>query len=379
MYVELTEEQNMLRDSIERYLRDNYSFDHRQAVVKSSDSFSAEMWSTFAELGWLAMCFSEEAGGFGGGAIETALMCEEFGKYLVLEPYIENVVFAGDLLARSDNEQGLSMLEGIMAGETQLATAFLEDGHVADFKHVATTATLNADRYCLNGAKTMVMNAPAADYLIVSARTSGDINSASGISLFLIDKQTAGVSLAGFKTYDGRGAATLTLDQVELPVSALLGELDKGAELLQQAQDKAAFAVSAEAVGAMTTLLNATVEYTKQRTQFGQPIANFQALRHRMADMYIQMELCRSLMWACAWKMDNQSHDVEHVLAALKAKVDSTARFVAQSAIQLHGGIGVTDELSIGHYFKRVAAISSQFGGRNAHLNKFLQTLNIEI
>ena len=364
MFIEYSEEQNMLRDSAERYLRDNYSFDSRQAAVKQARGFDADQWQTFAELGWLAMTFKEESDGFGGGALETMILCEQFGKFLVLEPYLESVVLVGGLIeAGAQPAIAEQYLSGLIAGELQGAFAYLEEGSVADPTHVKTTAEPSADGFelngfVLNGKKTVVLNGPEADCFVVSARTgAAEKGSSSGISLFFISKDAPGLRLKNYKTYDGRSASELQLDNVAVTAQALVGELNNGFAIATPVFSRAMLAVCAEAVGAMDALLTATVDYTKQRKQFGQSISGFQVLRHRMVDMFMEIELARSLLMATAWKLDNNAADAEQCVAALKAKVGKAGRYVSHNAVQLHGGIGTTDEFSVGHYFKRLAVI----------------------
>lgn len=375
MFIEYSEEQTMLHDSADKYLHDNYSFAGRQATVKQSRGFDAEHWQMFADLGWLAMTFSEDSGGFGGGAIETMILCEQFGKYLVLEPYLESVVLVGGLLeAGAQPAIKERYLSGLMTGTLQGALAYLEQGHVAEPFHVQATAEVNNDGFILNGQKTVVLNGPEADILLVTARTGSDSEKSSeGISLFLVDKNIAGLSCTHYKTYDGRSASELQLDNVVVSADALVGSLGDATVLAAPIFSRATVAICAEAVGAMDALLQATVDYTKQRKQFGQPISNFQVLRHRMADMYMEVELTRSLLMASAWKLDNDAEDAAKCIAALKAKVGKAARYVSHNAIQLHGGIGTTDEFSVGHYFKRLAAIGVMFGSRDSHLSRYIQ------
>ena len=378
MFIEYSEEQNMLRDSAERYLRDNYSFDSRQAAVKQARGFDADQWQTFAELGWLAMTFKEESDGFGGGALETMILCEQFGKFLVLEPYLESVVLVGGLIeAGAQPAIAEQYLSGLIAGELQGAFAYLEEGSVADPTHVKTTAEPSADGFelngfVLNGKKTVVLNGPEADCFVVSARTgAAEKGSSSGISLFFISKDAPGLRLKNYKTYDGRSASELQLDNVAVTAQALVGELNNGFAIATPVFSRAMLAVCAEAVGAMDALLTATVDYTKQRKQFGQSISGFQVLRHRMVDMFMEIELARSLLMATAWKLDNNAADAEQCVAALKAKVGKAGRYVSHNAVQLHGGIGTTDEFSVGHYFKRLAVIGAMFGSRDSHLSRY--------
>ena len=375
MFIEYSEEQNMLRDSAERYLRDNYSFDSRQAAVKQARGYDADQWQAFAELGWLAMTFKEESDGFGGGALETMILCEQFGKYLVLEPYLESVVLVGGLIeAGAQPAIKQQYLSGLIAGELQGAFAYLEEGSVADPTSVQTTAEPSADGFVINGKKTVVLNGPEADFFIVSARTgAAEKDSKQGISLFFVSKDAPGLSCKNYKTYDGRCASELQLENVAVTGQALVGELDNGFAIAAPIFSRAMIAVCAEAVGAMDALLAATIDYTKQRKQFGQSISGFQVLRHRMVDMFMEIELTRSLLMATAWKLDNNAPDAEQCVAALKAKVGKAGRYVSHNALQLHGGIGTTDEFSVGHYFKRLAVIGAMFGSRDSHLSRYSQ------
>ena len=375
MFIEYSEEQTMLRDSAEKYLRDNYSFENRQATVKESAGFNAEQWQTFADLGWLAMTFQEDAGGFGGGALETMILCEQFGKYLVLEPYLESVVLVGGLIETGGQaairEQYLS---GLIAGQLQGALAYLEEGNVGDPLHVQMRAESSAGGFLLSGKKTVVLNGPEADFFLVTARTEAtELSSGKGISLFVLDKNAIGLSRKNYKTYDGRSACELELNNVSVGPDAVLGEVGDAHELALPVFHRAVVAVCAEAVGAMDALMTATVDYTKQRKQFGQPLSSFQVLRHRMADMYMEIELTRSLLMATAWKLDNSAPDAAQCVSALKAKMGKAGRFVSHNAIQLHGGIGTTDEFNVGHYFKRLAAIGVMFGSRDSHLSRYNQ------
>lgn len=375
MFIEYSEEQNMLRDSAERYLRDNYSFDSRQAAVKQASGFDAVQWQAFADLGWLAMTFDEDSGGFGGGALETMILCEQFGKFLVLEPYLESVVMVGGLIeAGAQPAIKEQYLPSLIAGGLQGAFAYLEEGSVADPTHVKAIAEPRADGFILNGSKTVVLNGPEADFFIVSVRTGANHkDSSQGISLFVVAKDNPGLSLKNYKTYDGRSASELHMTDVAVSNLALVGELDNGFAIAAPIFSRAIVAVCAEAVGAMDALLAATVDYTKQRKQFGQSISGFQVLRHRMVDMFMEIELTRSLLMATAWKLDNNAPDAEQCVAALKAKVGKAGRYVSHNAVQLHGGIGTTDEFSVGHYFKRLATIGVMFGSRDSHLSRYSQ------
>lgn len=374
MFIQFNEEQTMLLDSAGKYLHDNYSFDRRQAILREPQSFCDKHWQAFADLGWLAMTLSEDAGGLGGGALETMILCEQFGKYLVLEPYLESVLLVGGLLELGAGPlQKAHFVEGLITGKLQGAVAYLEANHVADPLSVATTVVKEGDRFVLRGQKVAVSNGPAADVFIVSARENGNsIHSKDGISLFLVDKNAPGLRCRHYQTHDGRGASELHLDGTTVGQDALIGGRGAAYDIGKQVYHRAIIAVAAEAVGAMDALLTATVTYTKQRQQFGQPIAGFQVLRHRMVDMYMEIELSRSLLMATAWKLDNLCEDAAPCVTALKAKVGKASRFVSHNAIQLHGAIATTNELNVGHYFKRLAAISVMFGLRDTHLSRYI-------
>lgn len=376
MYIEFSDEQRMLKDITEKYLRENYSFDKRQKVVKSDAPYSQEQWSTFAELGWLAMTFDEANGGFGGGALETMLLSEQLGSSLVVEPYLETVVIGGQLISRSGNETLKSQyLEALMAGQCQLALAWAESQHAHALSDVAMKADTKDDSIVLNGNKSVVLNGAAADSLIVAVRTGNEPGSMDGLSLVLVPTDAEGVLRKDYKTHDGRNAAEVFFNEVKVPASHILGQPGKANDLLKPVMQQAILSLCAEAVGAMSALMEATIEYTKQRQQFGRSISSFQVLRHRMADMFMEIELTRSLMMAAAYKLDREEKDSDHCLSALKAKVAKAGKFVAHNAIQLHGGIGTTDELNVGHFFKRIAAINVQFGTRDYHLSEFAESL----
>lgn len=378
MHIEYSDEQVMLRDSADKYLRDNYDFDQRQAVVRAGTGFSSEQWQSFAELGWLAMPFAEEFGGFDAGAVETMLLNETFGRHLVLEPWLETVALAGGLLQAGGTEALCQQyLPGIAEGTVQGAFAHTEAGRLVGLANIETRATAGSDGgYVISGSKVVVLNGPAADVFLVTARTAGEPGDEQGLSLFAVAADAPGLERRNYATYDGRHASDLTLNGVKLPAEALVGEEGLALPMIEKVLDHALLAVCAEAMGAMEALLAATVDYTRQRKQFGQPIARFQVLRHRMADMYIHAELTRSLLMAAAWKLDEGADDESATVAALKAQVGKAGRYIGQNAIQLHGGIATTDELSVGHYFKRLTAIETLFGARDYHLARYQRLTN---
>jgi len=370
-----SEEQGLLQDSVQRYMQKSYTFEERQKVLKTEDGFSREHWASFAELGWLALPFSEENGGFGGTAVETMIMLEEFGKGLVVEPYISTVIMAGSVIeAGGTTEHKEGILAEIMAGTKLASLAFVEPQARFDLADVTTTAKSEGDGYLINGFKGVVLGGPSADVLIIPARTSGDQKDESGITLFLIDANSDGVSRRDYPTIDGLQASEITLENVSAAASAVLGEVDKGFGLLETGIDNGILAVGAEAVGAMEVLYKTTVEYCKTREQFGQPIGKFQVLQHRMVDMFMEHEQAKSLLYMAALRIsEGDETEARKAISALKVQVGKGGRFVGQNAIQLHGGMGMTDELNVGHYFKRLTAIETLFGNVDHHLKKYGQ------
>ncbi|MEM7098091.1 MAG: acyl-CoA dehydrogenase family protein [Pseudomonadota bacterium] len=367
------EEQTLLSESVERFIQNDYDFDSRQKLVKSELGFSQDNWSTFAELGWLAVCFSEEDGGFGGGAVESMLMQENFGRGLLVEPYLATVVLAGGALKYGGSaEQKAAYLAGVIDGSKQGALAYVEPQGRFNLADVTTTATAQDDGYAINGYKAVVLNGPAADFIVVSARTGGDVRDADGISLFVLDANTSGVSRRDYPTVDGMRASEISFENVVVGADALLGEEGQGLAILEQVIDEGILAIGSEAVGCMEVLYKDTVEYCKTREQFGQPIGKFQVLQHRMVDMFMEHEQSKSLMYMAAMRMDEgYSDEARKAVSAFKVQVGKSGRFVGQNAVQLHGGMGMTDELNIGHYFKRLTIIDTLFGNVDHHLKRF--------
>lgn len=368
-----SEEQSMLQDSVQRFVQDGYEFESRQKLIRSDEGFSRDNWSSFAELGWLALPFSEDNGGFGGTAVETMIMMEEFGKGLVVEPYVSTVIMAGSIIeAGGSAEQKEGLLAEIMAGTKLAALAYVEPQARFNLADVTTSAAAEGDGYTINGFKGVVMGGPSADVLVVPARTSGDQRDENGITLFLLDAGSDGISRRDYPTIDGGRASEITLDKVSVPASAVLGDVGGGHSLLEAGINNGILAVCAEAVGAMEVLYKTTVEYCKTREQFGQPIGKFQVLQHRMVDMFMEHEQAKSLLYMAAIRMsEDDEEEARRAVSALKVQVGKGGRFVGQNAIQLHGGMGMTDELNVGHYFKRLTAIETLFGNVDHHLKKY--------
>ena len=368
-----SEEQTLLQESIERFMRNDYSFEARQRIVKEELGYDAENWGTFAELGWLAVPFPEEDGGFGGAAVESIIMCEQFGKGLVVEPFLATVVLAGGAVRTGGNKaQRAAWLPGITGGSIQAALAYAEPQGRYNLADLVTTGKRTDNGYVLNGYKAVVLNGPAADVLVVSVRTAGEQRDADGVSLFIVPADAPGLRRRDYPTVDAFRASEVTLENVEVGTDALLGEEGRGLPILQQVVDEGTLAVGAEAVGCMEVLYKDTVEYCKTRKQFGQPIGKFQVLQHRMVDMFMEHEQAKSLMYMAAMRMDEgYGHEARKAVSAFKVQVGTSGRFVGQNAVQLHGGMGMTDELRIGHYFKRLTVIDTLFGNVDFHLERF--------
>jgi alkylation response protein AidB-like acyl-CoA dehydrogenase len=371
MDIQFTEEQELLRSSVQRLLRDQYDFDARRKIVASEEGFSRKQWEAFAELGLLAAPFSEDVGGLGGGPVSTMIIMQEFGRHLVVEPFVETAVLAGSMIEHAGSEeQKQAFVPDIIAGRKIWALAWSEKGSRFELASVATTARREGKDYVLTGEKTAVVAAPWADYLIVSARTSGHRHDRGGVSLFVVDRRAANLHLRSFKTIDGRRAAEVSLNNVR---GGLLGKEGEGVAALEASRDRAIGTLCAEAVGAMSELNSATLEYSKTRKQFGTSIGSFQVLQHRMVDMFIAHQEALSLMQHLTLSLSSGEAGVSRLASGTKSKIGYAGRFIADQAVQLHGGMGMTDELNVGHYFKRISSINIQFGDPAYHMLRYAQ------
>ena len=369
----LAEERRMLQDTIRRMLSQEYGFESRRARSSSPEGFSRATWKQFAELGLLGLGIPEDDGGMGGDAFDTMIVMESFGRALVVEPYLPSVVLgAGTLVAVGSAAQKAEWLPAVAGGEKLLAFAHGEPASRYETRHVATQAQRQGGGWKLEGAKAVVLNGDCADALLVSARTAGGALDARGISLFLVDAKARGVSTRGYATQDGARAAEVRLEGVTVGADALVGALDEALPVIERALERANAALCAEALGIIDALNEATLEYLKTRQQFGQPIGRFQALQHRMVDMTIRAVEARSMAIVAASGAKNADPvEAGRMVSAAKALVGQAARFVGQQAIQLHGAIGVTDELIVSHWFKRLTAINATFGDADHHLARF--------
>ncbi|GAA4641595.1 acyl-CoA dehydrogenase family protein [Pontixanthobacter gangjinensis] len=368
-----TDEQNMVRDSLTRLVRENYDTETRREAISSESGWRPELWAQIAELGLLGMPFSEEDGGFGGGAIDSLVVMEEFGRGLVVEPYVPSVVCAGGFFKHGGTDaQKEEHIGAIVDGSRVYAFAYAEPRGRYDLADVDTSAKKDGDGYVLNGHKAVVIGAPWASHLVVTARTSGDRRDKAGISVFVVDKSADGVVTRDYPTVDGRRASDIYFENVSVSADSLIGEEGKGLPLIELVTDEAIAAQCAEACGAMKVAIDMTVEYSRQRKQFGVPIGKFQVLQHRMVDMYTEYEQSKSMSYLATLKLGESEKERKSAVSAAKVRIGQAAHRIGQEAIQIHGGMGMTDELAIGHYFKRLTIFDSEFGNVDHHMKRHI-------
>ena len=369
-----SEEQQLLADTVQRFVREHYSFEKRREILKSKEGWSREMWGEIAGLGVTAINVPEEHGGLGGGPVETMLVMNALGEGLVLEPYLGAAVLTPALLTRlNDSKASADLLPGVASGERIVIVAHQEPNTRGELNHVATRAEKSGDSYVLGGRKSVVAHGGAADEFLVTARTSGKITDTDGVSVFRVDAKSAGVTVNDYGTIDGQRAADIELKGVKVNAANRVGAEGKAFAAVEGAHQVALSALCAEAVGIMKAINAATLEYAKSRKQFGQPIARFQVLQHRMADMFLQSEQATSMSYLAAIKcLDEDAAERRRALSAAKVIIGQAGRFVGQQAIQLHGGMGMTDELMVSHHFKRLTAIELTFGDTDFHTQQFI-------
>jgi len=369
MNFDLSEEQQMLVDSVARFVQNDYDFETRRKHAASELGYSADNWKMFAELGWLSVPFAEENGGFGGTAVDVMLVMEALGRGLITEPFVPTVILGGRLVEiLGSAEQKEAILGPVIMGEVQLALAYDEYAARGNPACVATRAEQSGDGYVLSGAKVMVMNGHAADKLLVTARTSGGVADQDGVSVFLVDPKAAGVEITVFPCMEGGKAANIAFNGAQ---AELLGEVGQALPALEVVLDEAIIAMGAEAVGAMEVTYKTTVEYCKTRKQFGLPIGKFQVLQHRMVEMFMAHELTQSTMYMAGLRNLEGGDIAKKAASAFKVQVGKAGRYIGQQAVQLHGGMGMTDELNIGYFFKRLTAIDALLGNRDYHLTRY--------
>ena len=368
-----SDDRRMLADSLDRYLAEQYSIETRHAISKSATGYSAEQWAKFAELGLIGALFTEEQGGFGGTGFDIVTVFESLGRGLVVEPVLATAVLAGSALAHAGNDAQKALIEEIIGGGLIATLAHEEaDAHYA-LNRVSTRATRDGDHYVIDGAKAVVPFADRAQQIIVSARTSGDVADEAGISLFVVPAGTAGLSIRAYGNVDGTRAGEVTFSQVRVHASALLGAEGQGHATLEHAVGRGLLALAAESLGAMEVCKKATIEYLQTRKQFGKVIGSFQALQHRMATVLLEIEQARSAVINAASALDGDDRIArERALSAAKYSVGKIGTLVAEESIQLHGGIGVTWELPMPHYAKRLVMIDHVLGDEDHHLQRFI-------
>ncbi len=364
-----TETQNMVRETLSRFLADTYDFDARQKMIASETGRDPGIWAALAnELGILGAAFSEEQGGLGGGALENMIVMEELGKVIAVEPYLQTVVIGGGALKAVGGAIADATIPAIVAGEAIIAFAYAEPQGRYDLANLRTSAKADGAGYVLNGHKSVVYCAPYATHLLVTARTGGGQRESEGVALFLIDAKTKGITRRDYPTVDGFQASEIYFENAAIPGEALL---PGGLPLVERIVDEAIAGICAEACGVTRKLHQGTLDYAQQRQQFGQPIARFQVLQHRMVDMFMEVEQAVSMTLMATLKLDLPANERMAALSMAKAKVAGACKFVGQNAIQTHGGIGITQELAIGHYFKRATMIEAQFGSADHHFERF--------
>ncbi|OGB22839.1 MAG: pimeloyl-CoA dehydrogenase small subunit [Burkholderiales bacterium RIFCSPLOWO2_02_FULL_57_36] len=370
MNFNFTQEQQQFSDALRRWVEKDYTFEHRNKIVYSEKGVSDDAWATLAELGMTALPIPEEQGGFNGSAVDMLVVMQELGRGIVVEPFFATVLGAEFLKLAGKQE---ALLEKIATGETKFACALGEKQSRHELFNIATTCKPDGDGYVLNGTKTVVLHGAQADQLIVSSRSNGNQCDTDGISLFVVSADAAGIKRRDYRTIDGQRAADISFTDVRVPASALLGNAGAGWETLDAAADYGTTLLCAEAVGVMEVLNATTLEYLKTRKQFGVPIGKFQALQHRMADMLIHVEQARSMATLAAVKISSaNTEERRRTVSAAKVRVGQALKFVGQQAVQLHGGIAVTNELAASHYFKRSTMIELTLGDTDHHFARFV-------
>ena len=362
MNLDYNDEQNMLREQIQKFCESEYDFYKREEIVKSSNDFDENVWNLFAEQGWLSMPFSEQSGGLGFGPIELSILFEEFGKALVIEPYLSTVVLSGTLLDKSTFSEKNDLIEKICTGSIHISLAYAEVDNGYDYLNPSTTLD---SKFVLNGTKTLVLNGSNAEKIIVTCTNDDTLN------IVVLDADTPGVSINSFSTVDGQSCSEISFENVKLDKSNIIASGNDAENLLKETINLATLCICAEAVGCMESCYHKTLEYTKGREQFGQPISGFQVLQHRMVDMFIESELAKSLLIKAMLEVNNRSDEMYKHVSALKSYVGKSGKLSAKEAVQLHGGMGVSEEMMIGHYLKKMISIDALFGNADYHLKTF--------
>lgn len=365
-------DQRLLKESVERFVAQRYTFERRKKIVASKEGYSPEIWRAFADMGLLAMPFGEESGGLGGGPLETMIVMQAFGRGMVVEPYLPTVILAGGLLRHGGSRaQRQALIPAIADGTSRHAFAFVEAQGRYNLANVRTSAARSGGGYRINGSKAVVLGAPMAEGFFVTTRTAGADCDPLGISVFYVESRAKGVTRSDYENIDGTRASEVVFDDVQVGADAVVGELDHGLPLVERVLDEATAAVCAEACGAMSALNEKTLEYARSRVAFGQPIVGFQVIQHRLVDMRVACEYAAAVSLMATLKLNASAAERTRAVSAAKSMIGRDSRFVGQNAIQLHGAIGMTDDLDIGHYFKRLTVIGLLFGNSDHHLRRF--------
>ena len=381
MHFELTEEQTLLENMVTAFVRDDYNWETREKIVKTEEGWRPENWSKFAELGLLSVPFSEDHGGLGGTAVDSMVVMEQFGKGLVVEPFMPSILLSGNLISKLANEsQASQIIPKIIDGESRYVFAYAEPQSRFDLSDVKTSATKDGDEYTLNGFKSVVFGASMATHIIIAARTSGEQRSEDGITLFVADIKSNGITLQTYPTIDEYRASEVVIENLKISSDMILGEVDKAYEVVEEVIDLATIAACSEAVGVLQVLKDSTIDYCKQRKQFGQPISKNQAIQHKLVDMMIEYEQAKSILYAAVTADLSNADERKKAVSGAKARIGQSIKFVGESAIQLHGGMGMVDEYMISHYFKRATMLGVLFGNVDFHMKRFvgLTQSNIE-
>jgi alkylation response protein AidB-like acyl-CoA dehydrogenase len=372
MNFDISAEQEMMLESAQKFVARSYSFEKRRHWADSELGFGAENWQVFADLGWLAIPFAEESGGIGGNSVDVMILQEVFGQALVAEPYVPNVVLCGGLIERLGTAaQKDRYLTSLIEGKSQFAFAHIEQDAGNNLNYVSCQAVAQGSDFVISGEKLMVLNGPVADTFLVSARTRGDLRDVSGIEIFLVDADMPGVTVTGYQTIDGLRAANIEFENVVLSSASRLGT--NCSKAIEAVNDQAILATAAEAVGMMKALYEITLNYVKERKQFNVPIGSFQVLQHRIVDMLIAYEDCKSALLTATFAAQQNEAEAQRAVSALKVKVSEAGTKIAEQAIQLHGAMGTTDELSVGYYYKRLLMIEQLYGNNTYHLDRFIR------
>ena len=373
MNFDYTEEQQLLANSVQQFIAKEYTFEARRTIIESDAGYSEQVWKTLAEMGLLGMPFSSELGGFGGGAVDLMPVMEAIGEGLIVEPYLATVGLGGQFIARGGTDaQKNEILPALIEGHCKLAFAQTERAARYDLSHVACRAQKSGQGYALDGEKCVVLHAPCADKIVVSARTTGSETDPNGISLFLVDRNAPGVNLHSYRTIDNLRAADITFAGTTVPADALIGTESNALPLIEEVVDYATALLCAEAVGAIKFANAATLDYLKTRKQFGVPIGSFQALQHRMVDMTISHEQAKSMACLACVKVDSaDAAERRRTISAAKIHISDACRHISQESVQLYGGMGMTEELKVSHTFRRLTTISQTFGDAEHHLERF--------